>query len=503
MLRAPSHDASVRSATRAALQLAQRHCTILAAAVTVLAALLACVHLAAQPLWNDEAFSFFMAYRDLAHTLALVREDTQPPVYYLLLTGWLRLLGHDPLVLRSLSVVAVVASVPLLYGAGRRLLGASAALLAALLFALDANVLLWAQRARPYALQTGFVALALWGFAGIWTAGRRATAAAWAAWVAGGALALLTQYPAGFFLLGANVAVALRTLPRPAAEAGLLWRWSLAQVAMIVLWLPWLPAFLGQFASHLTPAQIAAHHRIFLIGTSALVNGLSGLLSIPTLWRAQPPFAVLYGVLTVAGVTAVWRRRVGLPILGTSAVPLGICLAGFAWLHPVFGYVTLNFIWLLLPYTLLLAAGILSLPRRAGMAALLLLLLGDLWGLRNAYAKTSVPLDQVGAALRAQLRPGDGLVLSRNAAARWGIAYYLGPPYVGRLPGLDVSDAPAEGWQISEPAQVRDLSRLWFVLPAGEVPALDPHRLAPDFAPAWQQRFAGVLLQRYDRGGGP
>ena len=91
---------------------------------------------------------------------------------------------------------------------------------------------------------------------------------------------------------------------------------------------------------------------------------------------------------------AVWRRHVALPILGTFVVPLAVCLAGFALLHPVFGYVTLNFVWLLLPYTLLLAAGIQLLPRRAGMAAAGLLLIGNLWGLRNAYAEASAPLAQ-------------------------------------------------------------------------------------------------------------
>jgi hypothetical protein len=196
---------------------------------------------------------------------------------------------------------------------------------------------------------------------------------------------------------------------------------------------------------------------------------------------------------------AVWRRHVALPILGTFVVPLAVCLAGFALLHPVFGYVTLNFVWLLLPYTLLLAAGIQLLPRRAGMAAAGLLLIGNLWGLRNAYAEASAPLDRAAAAILAQQQPGDGLLLSQGAAARWGLAYYLGPPYAGRLPGLDVSDVPAQGWPISDPAQVRGLSRLWLVLPDGEAPALDPRTLAPVFALAWQQRFVSVTVQRYDR----
>lgn len=475
-----------------------RLATPLAVAVTLLAAALGSFHLAAQPLWNDEAFSFFVAYRGLAHTVYFMRQDTQPPIYYLVLTAWLRL-GHDPLVLRGLSVLAIVASVPLLHDAGRRLLGAPAALLAILLFTLDPNVLLWAQRARPYALQTGFVALAFWGFIRIWVGGRDAPLVGWLAWTLGGALSLLTQYPAGFFLLGANTAIAVRVLLHPTAEAGLLPRWIAGQLAMIALCLPWLSEFLHQFASHLTPDQIAAHHRIYLISTSNLVSGLRGLLSVPTLWRAQLPFTLLYAVLAFAGTIATWRRRVVLPVLGTCCVPLVVCVAGFALLHPVLGYVTLDFIWLLLPYTLLVSAGILLLPRRVGAAAVVLLLVGDVWGLRNSYAEASAPLDQVAAAVRAQLQPGDGVLLSRTAAARWGLAYYLGSPYAGRLKGLDVADVPAEGWPITSLAQAGRLSRVWLVLPRGEVPALDPADLARDFSLASHRHFADMLLERYDR----
>ena len=468
------------------------------AGLSLLAAWLGFFHLGRQPLWNDEAFSFFVAYRGLGHTLAFMRQDTQPPFFYILLTGFLRF-GHVPLVLRSLSALAFVACVPLLYDSGRRLLGAPAALLATLLFTLDANVLLWAQRARPYALQTAFVALAFWGFVCIWNAGRRASALAWMAWVMGGALALMTQYPAGFFLLGANVAIALRTLPRPAAEWGLLWRWSVAQLIMIALWLPWLPSFLGQFVDHLTPGQMAAHHRNFLISTSALLQGLRGLLSVPTLWRAQLPFTLLYGVLAVAGVLVVGRRPAAWPILATFAVPLAVCLAGFAFVHPVFGYVTLDFVWLLLPYSLLLAAGLWLLPWPLRVAALAVLLLGEVWGLRNAYAEASVPLDRAAAAIHARMWPGDAVVLSESAAARWALAYYLGPPYAGRLLGLDVSDPAAQEWAIRTPEQAQAVSRLWFLLPDGEVPALDPRTLGPGFALAWDRRFARVQVQRYDR----
>jgi 4-amino-4-deoxy-L-arabinose transferase-like glycosyltransferase len=461
----------------------------------LLAALLGLFHLASKPLWNDEAFSFFVSYRDLVSTLHFMRQDTQPPVYYLLLTAFLRF-GHGPGALRGISVLAIVVSVPLLYDAGRTLLDKRTAWLACLLFVLDSNVVLWEQRARPYAVQTAFIALAMWGFARIWMAGRKAPWPAWAAWVLGGALALLTQYPAGFFLLGANLAIAARiasgAAKRSVTALPLLWRWTVAQLAMIALWLPFLPSFLHQFGAHLTPEQMAAHHPIFLISARNLLSGLRDLLSIPTLWRAQLPFALLYGGLAIAGTIGLRRRRVALPILGIGAVPLIVCVAAFALLHPVFGYVTLTFIWLLLPYSLLIATGVMSLPRAAGAACLAMLLVGNLWGLRNAYSETSPPLDRVAATISAQRNAGDRLLLSRTEAGRWALAYYLGPPYARPLADLDMAGMPAQGWLIGAPAP--GMSRLWLVLPDGESAAVPG-----DCAMILQQRFASVLLQRCDR----
>jgi hypothetical protein len=230
-----------------------------------------------------------------------------------------------------------------------------------------------------------------------------------------------------------------------------------------------------------------------------LAANLRGLLSIPTLWRAQLPFVVLYAVIAGAGCVAVLRRRVALPVLCTCVVPLAVCVAGFVLVHPIFGYITGTFVWLVLPYALLLAAGIQSLPSRLGVVAVVLLLLGNAEGLRNVYAEASPPLDAVAGTIAARLRPGDGLVLSRLAATRWGLAYYFGPSYGGRIRGLDVDTMPAEGWPISEPTQLRGLNRVWLVLPDGEAPALAPDALVPPFELAWQARFASVLVQRYDR----
>ncbi len=77
------------------------------------------------------------------------------PCYYLALSLWLRL-GHGVLALRALSVAAMALAVLPLYSAARRLFDARIATVAGLLFATTPLVVGWAQKARPYALQTFF-----------------------------------------------------------------------------------------------------------------------------------------------------------------------------------------------------------------------------------------------------------------------------------------------------------------------------------------------------------
>lgn len=254
--------------------------TVASVVLSFLAAAICLHRLAAQPLWNDEAFSYFVAWRGVLNTLDFVRLDTQPPGYYLALTGWLNL-GHGPFALRSLSSLSIIAAVPLLYNSARRLFNTPTALLATLLFVVDPTCVFWGQKARPYALQAFCVAVSFWGFARIWVAPpRERRVGAWLAYAVGGGLAVLSQYPAGFFVLGCNVAIGFRILRRRRADYKLLAGWVIANLVTVAIFALWLPGFLDQAAAHLTPERISERHRIFLISGQDLVKTLLNLLSI-------------------------------------------------------------------------------------------------------------------------------------------------------------------------------------------------------------------------------
>lgn len=484
-------------------------------ALVIAAAGLVFADIGGKSLWNDEAFSFFVAHSGPLATLRGISQDTQPPLYYLSLTVWLGL-GHGVFALRSLSAFAIVLAVVPLYDAARRLVGAPTAWLATLLFIIDPNVVFWAQKARPYALQTLFVAIAFWGFVRILLApearqlyvgrgllGRAGRAAVsvdlgWLAYAIGGALAMLTQQPAGFFVLGCNCAMAIAVLPRLRSNRILLVNWVLAQLLLIAIWSLWLPVFVEQAAAHLTPEQISAKHAIFLIDAATFWGNLRNLLSIPSLWRAQPPFVALYAVLACLGAVALIRSgKAALAILGALVIPLLACVAGFFLIHPVFGYVTYSFVWVLLPYAILIASGIALLrPLPLRIAVLALVLFGNVWGLRNYYATSAPPIDQAAAMMAPKIVPGDGLVLGKTAAAAWGLAYYLGPPYDGRLVGLDATRLQER--LITTARQALVLPRVWVVLPDGETSAVDLDVLAQRMVPAIDQRIGTLTVRRFD-----
>lgn len=58
-----------------------------------------------QSFWRDEAFSYFMAKKNIIEIILLTAKDFNPPLYYLILHFWMRVFGSSEIALRSLSLV--------------------------------------------------------------------------------------------------------------------------------------------------------------------------------------------------------------------------------------------------------------------------------------------------------------------------------------------------------------------------------------------------------------
>jgi mannosyltransferase len=142
-----------------------RHGRLLAVlALTLLAAALRLHDIALDGFWKNELFSLYWirnSFRFIATQGLLI--ETNPPLHYVLLKLWTMAFGTSELGARSLSALASIACVPLMYALGRDLGGARVGLIAAAVLAVSPVQIVYAQEARSYALLPLFMLVAMLG----------------------------------------------------------------------------------------------------------------------------------------------------------------------------------------------------------------------------------------------------------------------------------------------------------------------------------------------------
>lgn len=218
-----------------------------------------------QSLWYDETVSAYLASLPLPAMVQHTARDIHPPGYYLFLALWQRLVtpypGHGleflyiwPSVFFGLLIVA------LLWPLARRALPPAVATLAVWLGALHPFLIWYSQEVRMYALGGFLALLCLWAVVRFLDAQQARAAGpdassprSWG-WLAiyslAAAAGLYVLYYLLFWLAALNLAVLWALLAhRHAAGRATrrsLVRWLLAQFAVLLLWLPWLPIFVRQ-----------------------------------------------------------------------------------------------------------------------------------------------------------------------------------------------------------------------------------------------------------------
>jgi mannosyltransferase len=116
----------------------------------------------AQGFWTDEAWSHLIASLDMPGILEYSRQPYQhPPVYYYLLSVWMRLAGDSEFSMRFLSLFFSVLTVPLAYWFARRWFSSALARWSIILAAVSPFTVIYAQEARMYivVLCVGMLAL--------------------------------------------------------------------------------------------------------------------------------------------------------------------------------------------------------------------------------------------------------------------------------------------------------------------------------------------------------
>jgi len=166
----------------------------------MLAAVLFSLRLGHPSLFIDEVFSWNASRGDLSNLADSVRySEVTPPLYYLLLYGWLHVAGTDSeIVMRAPSVLAGIGVVASVYWLGMLVAGRRGALIAAALAAISPLLMVYAQQARAYV----WVMLALTVAAAAAIQGARDRSGRWLALAAvAAAVGILLHYTAIFVLV--------------------------------------------------------------------------------------------------------------------------------------------------------------------------------------------------------------------------------------------------------------------------------------------------------------
>jgi len=354
-------------------------------------------------LWLDEALSVNIAKLPLADIPGALRHDGAPPLYYVLLHGWISAFGDGTIAVRALSGLFAAATLPVIWVAGKRLGGTKVAVAASLLLASSPFAVRYATEARMYSL------LALLALLGWLALGDLLRGFTWPRAV-GVALfttaLLLTHYWSIYLLIVAGIVVLRRAVWGPGRDEAR--RAAVAMAAGAVLFLPWVPSFLYQLRHTGTPWAGSATPRILFDTVFQFSGG-----------DQDPGFVLgllcwLLIVFAILGA-AIDGRRIELDLRTRPRGRL-LCVAVFGTLAVavVIGFVTrsafaVRYASVIFPFVILLVAlGTTSLadPRVYRGAMVIAVLLGFNAVIPNVVGeRTNAP--KVAAILRAQARPGD------------------------------------------------------------------------------------------------
>jgi mannosyltransferase len=235
--------------------------SLITAAVVIACAALWSIRLGERTLWADEAFTWQVTQFDLPRLFSALSDDVHPPAHFLLLKSWAYVFGDSELALRLPSVLAaslMLLGLALVVREGLRklserlpLLSSRAALYAVLLAASSPFVFRFAREARMYSLGGCLALLGSWSMLRALRAGRGRLL--WLALYSLLRLAGLYTHNWLWFTFGGDlVACALvggvLLARRDTASARAYGEVIVAGVLAGLLYLPWLPCLLHQWA---------------------------------------------------------------------------------------------------------------------------------------------------------------------------------------------------------------------------------------------------------------
>lgn len=337
--------------------------------------------------FDDEAFSCLRYTLPPGEMVSALWHGVEPdpPLYYLLQSGWIRIFGTGPLGLRSFSILLFLVGLVFIRLAGEAWFDARSGRLAMLLCAMHPAHLFFGFAGRWYAAMFCGVAILLWQTGQLMKLrtpteiassmlsstsggshevpidqGRKAVAAS-LLWSVAAAAVCYTNY-FGPVVVGLIWLAAV-------SKVGCKRQWLIAAIVAIVLCIPWLPPFWRQVT---TFPQIGGSAWDYVSTMARTLVALSaGNLASPGAWWVWVPLGVF-----VVCVTAIFPRA-GRLVWPLAFVAIGCILAGTISRTMIDKYVMTfsGVVWLVVAGCLGMSASHepasrLHLPRRIAIVAL-------------------------------------------------------------------------------------------------------------------------------------
>lgn len=396
-----------------------------AISILLLAAVLRFYGTTASAIWCDEGSSLVLSSYSLTGIWTHAARDVHPPLYFMLLHGWIALFGDSLISIRTLSVLPGIATVGLGMWLVRLVATPRAALLAGLLLAMLPTAVRYSQEVRMYALL------------GLWLVAATIALLYWVksptrhrylvAYVLLMSAAFYTHYFTVFcvlahwlylFVLGAGRQH--KPLRRPA--------WWIANAAIVLLFLPWLPG-LVDLLHHMTELKAGGDvdweppvdaHSLPAMMWQFLIQNEGDNLPRPLFWLA--PLLLIAGAVWMALRDTTEHKSNTLLVIYTLLPILAIYAVSFV--SPLFIERYVMFAALGLPLIIALAVDKLLKHRRVLGIALLALFMGVEWvGLRSNVGNDADHFDRLVEHVNQQFLPGDRIVVS-DLFWYFGYVYY-------------------------------------------------------------------------------
>ena len=378
-------------------------------------------------LWLDEALSVNIARLPLGDIPGALRHDGAPPLYYLVLHGWMKVFGSGTFAVRALSGLFGVAALPLMWLAARRLGGRRAAWAAVVLLAASPYGIRYSTEVRMYSLIVVLVLVAFLATHRLLQGGGRRDQVVLAAATG---LSLLTHYWALYLLVAAGAALGHVAYHASEPVRSGARRAVVAVGAGSLLFLPWVPSFLYQLSHTGAPWGRPAGFRTVFDALTEFAGGYS---------NPGIPLGLLYFGLVVLAVLgwAVDRRRIVLelrprsPGAGLGAVAFGTLVIGVVVSKVSGSAFASRYAAVLFPLVLLLVAlGIeVFVHPRVHRAVLAVAVVLGLWASYPTVVRERTSAASVASAIEEDAVPGDVVAYCPDQ---------LGPPVSRELdaPGL-------------------------------------------------------------------